>query len=115
VSDFDDARTRQQAEFMETVPLRELLESKLDVIAETLRRVEVQTTATNGRVLALERWQTELIAGERQLSKDVNERNRTDQIARSWTQPIVTGLVVGVTVGLVLFIIALAVPGAGPG
>ena len=89
--------------------LRELIEARLDRVDESLNRVEIQTTRTNGRVTSLEKWQIELLAKEAQHLNDVVDKERTQAVQRSWAQPLVTGLIVGIVTGITLIGITLVV------
>ena len=89
--------------------LRELIEARLDHVDATLRRVEVQTSATNGRVTALEKWQIETLAKEDQYLKDERLHATEDALTRSWIQPVITGLIVGLVTGVSLLAITLLV------
>ena len=63
-------------------------------LAERLTLIEEQVTKTNGRVTALERWQaTEDAKDEVYLS------------ARSWVQPVITGLVTAILVLIVTVVV----------
>ena len=89
--------------------LRELIEARLDRIDGALARVEVQTTATNGRVTSLEKWQIEELAKASQHLKDTIQVEQSQAVQRSWTQPLVTGLIVGIVTGITLIGITLVV------
>jgi hypothetical protein len=89
--------------------LRELIEARLDRIDGALARVEVQTTATNGRVTSLEKCQIEELAKASQHLKDTIQVEQSQAVQRSWTQPLVTGLIVGIVTGITLIGITLVV------
>jgi ATP-dependent Clp protease ATP-binding subunit ClpA len=93
----------------DVVTLRELIDARLDRIDSALARVEVQTTATNGRVTSLEKWQIEELAKAAQHLKDSMQVEKTQAVQRSWTQPVVTGLIVGLVTGISLLLITLTI------
>jgi hypothetical protein len=70
-------------------------------------RIETQTTSTNGRVTSLERWQIEVLAKESQHLQDSMQVEKVVALQRSWTQPVVTGLIVGIVTGVSLLIITV--------
>jgi predicted nucleic acid-binding Zn-ribbon protein len=91
--------------------LQELLELKLDALDTSLRtfeqefrtqleRIEIQTTATNGRVtkLEMEEFTKQIIDNERQ--RHQTERQEYRERWGGWFKPVVTGVVMALIIAI---------------